>query len=66
MSKTAVFYGSDTGNTEAAAKKIAVKLNADIFYVGNNPIDKIAEYSTSWRVAESSIAANCRCNFNRI
>ncbi|MFV0592524.1 MAG: flavodoxin domain-containing protein, partial [Draconibacterium sp.] len=33
MSKTAVFYGSDTGNTESAAKRIAQKLQVDIFDV---------------------------------
>ena len=44
MDKTAVFYGSDTGNTEAAAKQIAAKLQADIFDVAGNPKDKLAEY----------------------
>ena len=44
MSNTAVFYGSDTGNTEAAAKQIAEKLQADIFDVAGNPKDKLAEY----------------------
>ncbi len=44
MSNTAIFYGSDTGNTEAAAKKIAAKLEADIFDVANTQADKLTEY----------------------
>ncbi|MBN2788047.1 MAG: flavodoxin [Paludibacteraceae bacterium] len=44
MNTTAVFYGSTTGNTETIAKQIAGKLNADIYNVADNPIDKIAEY----------------------
>ena len=44
MSKTAIFFGSSTGNTETVATQIAKKLNADIFDVGNNPADKLAEY----------------------
>ncbi|QGY47603.1 flavodoxin [Maribellus comscasis] len=44
MSNKAIFYGSDTGNTEAAAKQIAAKLQADIFDVASNPKDKLAEY----------------------
>lgn len=44
MNKTAVFFGSTTGNTETIAKQIAVKLNADIYNVADNPIDKIADY----------------------
>lgn len=44
MTSTAVFYGSDTGNTEAVAKQIAAKLQADIYDVATNPKDKLAAY----------------------
>ncbi|MCK5134630.1 MAG: flavodoxin [Bacteroidales bacterium] len=44
MSKTAIFYGSSTGNTEAAAKEMAGQLNADIFDVAGKPTDKLAEF----------------------
>ncbi len=44
MTSTAVFYGSDTGNTEAVAKKIAKQLNADIYDVAGKPSDKLAAY----------------------
>lgn len=44
MSKTAIFFGSSTGNTETAAEQIAKKLNADLFNVGDNPANKLAEY----------------------
>ena len=44
MSNTVILYGSDTGNTEEAAKKIASKLQVDIFDVARNPKDKLAEY----------------------
>lgn len=44
MSKTAIFYGSSTGNTEATAKEIAKELSADVFDVGGKPTDKLAEY----------------------
>ncbi|PIF05675.1 MAG: flavodoxin [Draconibacterium sp.] len=44
MSKIAILYGSDTGNTEAVAKQIAAKLEADIFDVAGNPKDKLTEY----------------------
>lgn len=45
MKKTAIFYGSSTGNTEATAKEMAEKLNADIFDTSNDPIDKLSEYN---------------------
>ncbi len=44
MSKTAIFFGSSTGNTETAANQIAEKLSADVFDVANSPSDKLAEY----------------------
>ncbi len=44
MNKTAVYFGSTTGNTENVARIIATKLNADIFNIADNPIDKIAKY----------------------
>ncbi len=45
MSKTAIFYGSTTGNTEAAAKQLAEKLGADIFNVANCSADKLTDYN---------------------
>jgi len=44
MSKTAVFYGSSTGNTEAAAKEIARELSADVFDVASKPVHKLEAY----------------------
>lgn len=44
MSKIAIFFGSTTGNTEAAANQLAEKLGADLFNVVNSPADKLAEY----------------------
>ncbi|WP_321290610.1 flavodoxin [uncultured Sunxiuqinia sp.] len=44
MSNTVILYGSDTGNTEAAAKKIASRLEADIFDVANTQANKLTEY----------------------
>jgi len=44
MNKTAILFGSTTGNTENVAKIIAAKLNADIFNIADKPVDKIAEY----------------------
>lgn len=46
MNKIAIFYGSDSGNTEAAATELAQKLDADVYDVSNTSIDKITEYST--------------------
>ncbi|MFV0266686.1 MAG: flavodoxin [Draconibacterium sp.] len=45
MSKTAVFYGSDTGNTESAAKRMAQKLQVDIFDVGSKPATQLDNYT---------------------
>ncbi len=44
MKKTAIFYGSSTGNTESVAKQIAELLNADVFDVANNPIEELKNY----------------------
>ncbi len=44
MNKTAIFYGSSTGNTASAAKQIAKMLDADIFDVADNPIDQLEKY----------------------
>lgn len=44
MSKTAVFFGSSTGNTEDVANQIAEKLQAEVFNVGDNPTDQLAQY----------------------
>ena len=44
MKKTGIFYGSSAGNTEAVAKTIAKKLNAEIYDVSRNPVDKISQY----------------------
>ncbi len=45
MSKTGVFYGSSTGNTETAAKQIAELLNADVFDVSSQPTEALTEYN---------------------
>lgn len=56
--KTAVFFGSSTGNTESAAEQIAEKLGADLYNVADSPTDKIAEYdnlifgSSTWGVGD--------------
>ncbi len=58
MSKIAIFYGSSTGNTENVSKTIAKKLNADLYNVADNPIDKILEYdnlifgSSTWGIGD--------------
>jgi flavodoxin I len=44
MNKTAIFYGSSTGNTESAAKQIAKLINADVFDVADNPVEEINKY----------------------
>ncbi len=44
MVKTAIFYGSSTGNTESVAKRISEKINADLYDVAKKPINEIAEY----------------------
>lgn len=44
MKKTAVFYGSTTGNTEGIAKEIAKKLEADVFEVSSIRASKLEEY----------------------
>lgn len=44
MNKTAVLFGSTTGNTENVAKTIAAKLNADLYNVADSPLDKLSDY----------------------
>lgn len=44
MNKTAIFYGSSTGNTESVAKQIAKQLNADVFDVADNPVEELKKY----------------------
>ncbi len=44
MKKTAIFYGSTTGNTETIAKELAEMLDADLFDVSINPADKLGLY----------------------
>ena len=45
MKKTAVFYGSTTGNTESIAKSIAEMLDADVFDVSSTRANIMEEYS---------------------
>lgn len=58
MNKTAIFYGSSTGNTESAAKKLAKMLEADTFDVADNPIDQLGKYqnlifgASTWGVGD--------------
>lgn len=44
MNKTAVFYGSSSGNTEIIAKILAEKTEADLFNVANKPVNEIERY----------------------
>ncbi len=44
MKKTAIFFGSTTGNTEGVAKTIAEKLNAETFDVSTIRASKIEEF----------------------
>jgi len=44
MNRIAILYGSTTGNTESAAKKIAELLNADVFDVANKPMQELQNY----------------------
>ncbi len=45
---TAIFYTSDSGNTENIAEKIAKELgNIEIFNIRTTPIEKIKEYDKS-------------------
>lgn len=46
MSKTAIFFGSTTGNTESIATKIAELLGAETFNVADSPTDALSEYDT--------------------
>jgi len=44
MSKTGIFYGSTTGNTEAAAGQMAELIDADVYDVAESPADKLEQY----------------------
>jgi flavodoxin I len=44
MGKTAIIYGSTTGNTENAANQLSGLLNADVFDVSSNPSDALNQY----------------------
>ncbi|MFV0366027.1 MAG: flavodoxin [Mangrovibacterium sp.] len=44
MSKVGIFFGSDTGNTESIAKRIAAKVEGDVFNVADAPSAALAEY----------------------
>ena len=46
MSKYAIFYGSTTGNTHAAAKQLASLLNADLYNVAHASSENFADYDT--------------------
>jgi flavodoxin I len=58
MGKTAIFYGSSTGNTEAAAKQIAETLEADVFDVSSSPSAQLESYdnlilgSSTWGIGD--------------
>ncbi len=58
MGKTAVFFGSTTGNTEAAAKQIAELLGAEVFNVADSPVDELGAYdnlvfgTSTWGVGD--------------
>ncbi len=45
MSNTAIFFGSTTGNTEAAAKQLAEKLDADVFDVASSSASDLSKYN---------------------
>ena len=47
MKRIGIFYGSSTGNTEAAAQAIqkALGSEADLFNVSNTPANKVSEYA---------------------
>lgn len=44
MKNIGIFYGSTDGATQEIAKKLAEKLDADVFDVANRPIDEIEKY----------------------
>ncbi len=58
MKKTAIFFGSSTGNTETVANSIAEKLDADVFNVSDQPTDKLTAYeniilgTSTWGVGD--------------
>ncbi len=61
MQKVGIFYGSDTGNTEAVAKQIQKELgkgNADIFDVASTSLNSLENYeniifgSSTWGIGD--------------
>ena len=58
MKKTAIFFGSSMGNTEAVAEKIAKLMDADIFNVSDNPAGELDNYenlifgSSTWGIGD--------------
>ena len=44
MKRTAVFYGSTTGNTERIAETIANKLDADLFHISEATPENLSAY----------------------
>ena len=44
MSRTAIIFGSTTGNTESIAQTIAQEIGADLLNAADSPDKKIAEY----------------------
>ncbi len=45
MKKTAIFYGSSTGNTESAANALAAIIDADVYNVADADAAKMNDYS---------------------
>jgi flavodoxin I len=58
MSKIGIFYGSTTGNTEAAAEEIGGQLDAKVHDIGNTAYTEMNEYdvlilgSSTWGMGE--------------
>ncbi len=58
MSKIGIFYGSTTGNTEAAAASIAAALNGDCIAIDSDSVSKLADYdvlvlgSSTWGLGD--------------
>ena len=44
MNKTAIIYGSTTGNTENAANQLSGLLGADVYNVNSNPVEALINY----------------------
>lgn len=45
MKRIGIFYGSTTGNTESIAKKIASVLDADLYNIADNNLNKMNDYN---------------------